>query len=344
MISDPRDVYYLTGLLPSPLPVLLYLKTDGDSCLIGPGDEGEAAVETRVAYEPHTLYTLNPDPVTRLAAVLTRWLDGVGAIDRIGWQAEALPRLLSEVIEQALLPREWIEIDHVLTDLQQCKDPDEIALLRKAVACSLAGYAAAERVIADGANELEVLAAAQSAAMLEAGEPIHHGGDYRCGAFGGPARFRLIEAGELYIIDAQTTYRGYWSDLARTYAVGEPTALQRSVYEHLAGVLAAVPAHVQVGGSCTAFWYWLDARIREHPALADTGLIHHGGHGVGTRGHEAPDINRDRDGLFQVGNVFSCEPGGYLPELCAGIRLENTFLITEQGVENLSPYPLKLKT
>jgi Xaa-Pro dipeptidase len=311
VISDPRDVYYLTGFLPSPLPVLLYLKTDGDSCLLGPSEEGDAAVETRVAYEPHTLSTLNPDPVARLAAVLIRWLDGVGAIDRVGWQAEALPRLLGVAIEHALLPREWIEIDQILIDLQQCKDPDEIALLRKAIACSLAGYAASERVIAAGANELEALTAAQRAATLEAGEPVYHGGDYRCAAVGGPARFRLIEAGELYIVDAQTTYRGYWSDLARTYAVGKPTDLQRSVHEHLAGVLAAVPAHVQIGGSCSTFWRWLDARIREHPALADSGLVHHGGHGVGLRVHEAPDINRDRGGLFQIGNVFSCEPGGY---------------------------------
>jgi Xaa-Pro aminopeptidase len=188
-----------------------------------------------------------------------------------------------------------------------------------------------------------VLEAVHRAATLRAGEPIHHGGDYRCGAFGGPARFRLIEAGELYIIDAQSTYRGYWSDLARTFAVAEPTDLQASVYEHLAAILNDVPGQVRPGGSATALWHWLDARIREHPHLAGSGLIHHGGHGVGLRGHEAPDLNRDREGTFAVGNVFSCEPGAYSPALRAGIRLENTFLITETGVENLSPYPLALR-
>ena len=58
--------------------------------------------------------------------------------------------------------------------------------------------------------------------------------------------------------------------------------------------------------------------------------------------HEAPDLNRDRDATFEVGDVFSCEPGAYSNDLRVGIRLENTFLVTEDGVENLSEYPLEI--
>jgi Xaa-Pro dipeptidase len=55
-----------------------------------------------------------------------------------------------------------------------------------------------------------------------------------------------------------------------------------------------------------------------------------------------PDLNRDREGIFEVGNVFSCEPGAYNDELNCGLRLENTFHITESGVENLSEYPIEI--
>jgi Xaa-Pro aminopeptidase len=115
-----------------------------------------------------------------------------------------------------------------------------------------------------------------------------------------------------------------------------------SVYEHLAGILEEVPGLVRPGGSATALWNTIDARIREHAHLADIGLIHHGGHGVGLRPHEAPDINRDRDAIFEVGDVFSCEPGAYSNDLRSGIRLENTFVIRPSGVETLSEYPLNL--
>jgi Xaa-Pro aminopeptidase len=342
VISDARDVYYFTGVLPSQFPTLLYLPTEGDGFMIGHHEEGEAAIPRRLAYEYNKLYTLNPDPMACLAGVLERHAGGLPRVGRLGWQAEALPKALADIIAGAVRPDAWTPIDAILVELQQRKDPDEIALLRKANQCNLAAYAAAEAAIKAGVNELEVLAAAQQAALLEAGEPVQVGGDYRAGAFGGPARSRPIEDGELYIIDSGLSYRGYWTDLARTFAVGEPSALQRSVYEHVAGVLNEIPNQLKPGGDGTALWRWIDARLREHPHLADKGLVTHGGHGIGTRVHEMPDINRDRGGAFAAGNVVTCEPGGYSPELRAGIRLENAFLITEDGVENLSPYPLTL--
>ncbi|HIG18909.1 MAG TPA: M24 family metallopeptidase, partial [Candidatus Handelsmanbacteria bacterium] len=53
----------------------------------------------------------------------------------------------------------------------------------------------------------------------------------------------------------------------------------------------------------------MDAYIREHPALANAGLGHHGGHTIGLRAHQMPDVNATRGGIFQVGNVVSIEPG-----------------------------------
>ncbi|MCC6628705.1 MAG: aminopeptidase P family protein [Chloroflexi bacterium] len=341
IISDPRDVYYLTGLLPDTFPLALYL-TAGDSLLVGPTDEGPALVDERLTYPTNTLYTLNPDPVTCLAAVLEPRLSGRTAPRRLGWQTEALPHALGEVVARTLAPDAWQPIDGLLVAQQQRKEPDEVALLRAVNRVNLAAYTAAEATIAPGVNELEVLSAAQRAATLAAGEVVRLGGDYRSAAFGGPARDRTIGAGELYIIDSGVSYRGYWSDLARTFAVGEPSDIQRSVYAHVAEVLASVEQQLRPGVDGADVWRWLDGRLREHPYLRASGLVTHGGHGIGVHVHEMPDINRDRGGLLQAGCVVTCEPGGYGPELNAGIRLENAFLITDTGVENLSPYPLTL--
>ena len=178
--------------------------------------------------------------------------------------------------------------------------------------------------------------------MHTAGAVMHHGGDYQIGQLGGTARDRIVPEGELYIIDGHTDFQGYWSDLCRTFVVGEPTDLQASVCEHIAAILEDVPNMIKPGGKGTELWAWLDTRIREHPHLVDIGLIHHAGHGVGLRPHESPDLSRDREGVFEVGNVFSVEPGAYSEALNGGLRLENTFLLTEDGVENLSEYPLNL--
>ena len=347
IITDVRDIYYFTGLLLSAypafyFPALLYLETDGGAWLAASTGDGDAAVDERVVYDSHVLYTMNPDPMRLLNAVVAQKLRDSRGITRLGWQCESLPKLLADTVANAL-DSTWIGIDDLLIAQQKKKDADEIALLQKAIDISLCAYDRVQTAIAPGVNELDVLAAGQRAALRAAGEVIHHGGDYQCGQLGGPARDRAIQDGELYIIDAQTTYRGYWSDLCRTFAVGDPTDLQASVYDHLKAILADIPNLVKPGSRGTALWQTLDARIREHPHLSDIGLIHHAGHGVGLRAHEPPDLNRDREGILEIGTVFSCEPGAYSPALNGGIRLENTFLVTETGVENLTDYPTVLK-
>ena len=347
IIADHRDIYYLTGLLLSAYPAfyfpsLLYLETDGRSWLAAPTDEGDAVVDERVVYPSHVLYTMNPDPMRLLNAVVAQKLRGCRGVSRLGWQQEAMPKLLADTVAD-VLDSAWIGIDDLLMAQQIKKDADEVALLQKAIDINLCAYDRVQTAIAPGANELDVLTAGQQVALQSAGEVIHHGGDYQCGQLGGPARDRAIQDGELYIIDAQTTYRGYWSDLCRTFAVGAPTDLQASVYDHLKAILEDVSNLVKPGGRGTALWQAIDARIREHPHLSDIGLIHHAGHGVGIRAHEPPDLNRDREGIFEIGTVFSCEPGAYSQALNGGIRLENTFLVTENGVQNLTDYPMVLK-
>jgi Xaa-Pro aminopeptidase len=347
LVSSPRDIYYLTGLLTEnvtyPFPSLLYLGTTGASWLATWAAEGEALVDERLTYDFHVMYTMNPDAIARLTALIAGKVGALRGVTRLEFQAESLPFAVGRAVEQAASPREWLPIDATLADLQKRKDADEVVCLRAAIGAVLAGYDRAQQVIAAGVNELDVFAQCQQAAQQHSRRVHYYGGDFQCGSFGGVARDRRIEGGELYIIDAQADVDGYWSDMARTWSVAEPTALQQSVYDHLAGVLRAVPEMARAGRSCTEFWRELDQRIAAHPHLAASGLVHHGGHGVGLRVHEAPDLNRDRDDVFEVGNVFSCEPGGYSDELRHGVRVENTFLITEQGVENLSEYPLTLQ-
>lgn len=342
LISDPLDIYYLTGLLLERFPALLYMETEDSCWLVSNTMDGEALVDQRDQYDAALMATMNPDPMRLLAYVVARKASGRRAVHRLGWQAESLPKLIADVIGSAAPPDQWVAIDDDLAELQRVKEPDEIDVMRGAIACSLAAYDAARAAITPGVSELAVLEAGHRAATLHAGETIFHSGDYQAGQMGGFARDRAIQAGELYIIDAWSIYHGYWSDLCRTFAVGEPTALQREIYDHVAGILTEVPSKLQPGGRGTELWAWIDRRLREHPHLRETGLIHHAGHSIGLRAHQMPDLNRDREGLLQVGNVVCVEPGAYSAELRGGVRLENTFVITETGAELLSDYPLSL--
>ncbi len=349
VLTDYRDVYYFTGiLLPDKFPggrfpVYMLIETHGNCWLVGDTCVESACVGECFAYEWNKLGTNTPDLMHQLNGVVEARLRGRPSVRRLGWQAESMSHLLRATTEHALRPDDWIAVDGLLEQMQRRKDPDEVDVIRRCVQVSLAGYTAARAAIAPGATELDVLAAGQRGAMREAGQRVYHDGDYRCGVFNGPARPRAIEADEIYIIDAQTYYEGYWSDLSRAFSVGgEPTRLQQSIFDHIAAVQRDVPGLLKPGVDGRQVWQALDRMIREHPALAETGLWHHGGHGIGLHLHEMPDINRDRGGLLEVGNVVSVEPGGYADAARYGARIENMYLITEDEAENLSEYPVQL--
>ena len=69
---------------------------------------------------------------------------------------------------------------------------------------------------------------------------------------------------------------------------------------------------------------------------------HHLGHGIGLFPHEAPHLNPNWNDTLEEGDVFTAEPGLYAPELHAGMRIENDYLVTADGVELLTPFPSEL--
>jgi Xaa-Pro aminopeptidase len=343
LITDVRDIYYFTGtLLPSDLPAALLLEQDGKVHCIAPTEMEVTGTDHCLPYEWQYRGTRHPDPTLRMlhefnAAVKTKgWR-------RVGMQSASLPqymhRSLTEVTAAELLP-----IDESLAALQRRKDADELEVIRASIAANLAAYDAVGQAIHSGANELDILAAGRRGAMLQAGEKLFHDGDYQCGAYNGPARNRTIKRGELYIVDAWTCYRGYWCDMSRTFVVGAPaTEIQQSLFDHIHWVLHEAAQLLRPGTDGAIVYRAMDEMIRQFPRLADRGLIHHGGHAIGLRIHEMPDVNLDRGGQLEAGNIVCLEPGGYFPDACFGVRLENMFLVTSDGGENLCPGDIKLR-
>lgn len=342
VITDVRDVYYFTGtLLPNDLPALLLVDAEAQTRLIGPAEFEATGVDQQLLYEWNYRGTRHPDIPRRLVALLG---DQPGELQgkRLGVQSLSLLEPVREVLASAA-SRELAPLDEPLAAMQRRKDADEIELIRGSIRANMGAYQAVAQAVHPGANELDVLAAGWTGAMRTAGEKVFHDGDYQCGQYNGPARDRQVEAGELYIVDAWTCYRGYWSDMSRTFVVGGPaTDVQQSLFAHIRWVQSEVPRLLRPGVDGREVYRSLDEMIRQHPPLADAGLIHHGGHAIGLRVHELPDINLGRGGRLETGNVICIEPGGYFAAARHGVRLENMYLITETGCEDLCPGEVRL--
>ncbi|HMP04776.1 MAG TPA: Xaa-Pro peptidase family protein [Lacipirellulaceae bacterium] len=342
LVTDPRDIYYFTAqLIPADLPVALVVESSGLATLVAPEGFAAEAPLVSVEYGWNQRGTRNPDNAATMAARLREVLQPL-ARGVMGIQLESPAAIVAQMLASTL-PTRTFPMDSLLAEMQRCKDADEIAVIRESIRANLGAYESVRQAIAPGVTELDVLAAGYRGAMQAVGEKVWHDGDYRSGEYNGPARDRRLEAGELYIVDAWTCHRGYWSDMSRTFVVGaEPTAIQRELFDHIRWVHQQASLILRPGVDGRDVYRELDGLIRRHPPLAAEGLIHHGGHAIGLRIHEMPDLNRDRGGRLEPGQILCVEPGGYFPAARMGVRLENMYAITADGCEDSCPGEIEL--
>jgi Xaa-Pro aminopeptidase len=144
----------------------------------------------------------------------------------------------------------------------------------------------------------------------------------------------------LFILDVGPAYRGYYADNCRTMCVGgRPSDAQLAAWDAIVGALQYVARTVRPGVRCRELFHSVKAQL---DAVRPGGFFHHLGHGMGLFPHEAPHLNPHWDDVFEEGDVFTAEPGLYGDDLRAGIRLEENYVVTADGVEKLTSYPLEL--
>jgi Xaa-Pro aminopeptidase len=147
----------------------------------------------------------------------------------------------------------------------------------------------------------------------------------------GPAK---LEAGQPVLVDMGACLGGYMSDMTRMAHFGPPprrfAELYGAVLEAQQAALEAVRAGVPARR--------VDAAARK--ALKGRGLdryfTHSTGHGVGLEIHEGPRLGARSEEMLEAGMVVTVEPGIYLAGQ-AGIRIEDTVLVTQAGAEILTP-------
>ncbi len=343
IVTRPENVQYLTGFRPHHLMnAMVALDADGTCTLVAPNQEpDQAEVDRCLTYEAQKLCTLRQDQALAAAAKLEGSFGRFSQPGSIAVDFAAHDSLVRNALELKR-DKSVTDVEPDLLRLRRKKDPDELAMIRHAIECTEAMYARAREIIEPGVSELRVFNELQAAAVETAGEMLlATGNDYQCASPGGPPRKdAAAKDGDLYILDLGPCYRGYFADNCRTFAVNrKPTDAQQSAWEAIVGVLDVVEKTVKPGVSAKQLFY--DAR-EKLDAWKKGAFFHHLGHGIGLYPHEAPHLNSHWDDGFQEGDVFTAEPGLYSEELQAGIRLEQDYLVTADGVERLTRFALEL--
>ncbi len=138
-----------------------------------------------------------------------------------------------------------------------------------------------------------------------------------------PKSNRILQAGELYLVDSGAQYLDGTTDITRTIAIGSPTAEMRDRFTRvMQGHIALATARFPAGTTGSQ----LDALARLPLWRAGFDYDHGTGHGVGAylSVHEGPHrISKLPNTVaLRPGMVVSNEPGYYKTN-AYGIRLEN---------------------
>jgi Xaa-Pro aminopeptidase len=144
---------------------------------------------------------------------------------------------------------------------------------------------------------------------------------------------------------------GCYSDMTRTYVVGEPSGelkewhalVKRALETSTAGVKPGVNGSALFKQVCDQFQQaGYKTQLNKQPGeVLEDGFFHSLGHGVGLEVHELPYMGRNGHDLVP-GDVITIEPGLYRSGY-GGVRLEDIVLVTQDGHEVLTDYPYDLQ-
>lgn len=229
----------------------------------------------------------------------------------------------------------------VLAPLRARKDEDELAAIHKASEIADGVVFKLRCFIKPGMKERDVARAIPDFFDELGAESVSFDPIVAAGSNGSMPHYggnqRVIEENDVILLDLGGRYKGYCSDMTRTLFLGEPTAEQAEIYEVVRLAQAAGEAAVKPGATGED----VDRAARRVIIEAGYGkyFFNRVGHGVGIAVHELPYIIEGNKKLLEPGNVFSIEPGVYLPGKF-GVRIENLATVRPDGMgEALNKFP-----
>ncbi len=153
----------------------------------------------------------------------------------------------------------------------------------------------------------------------------------------GDATDKTIEKGDSIILDLQPRKEGVCCDVTRTFFVGPPSAEQVKVYQAVKFALLTTEKILKPGVKANEIYYSMKNALKPY----DDAFVHHAGHKVGFRSVQQPQFLPEKNQRLKIGDVVALEPGVYIKDKF-GVRLENNYLITNEGCVNLFDYPLEI--
>lgn len=289
------------------------------------------------AFEADTLYLGHNEHIKRLTSEMNTRQDRM-----IHWCKQKYP--LHQYERAAKITRE----------LRPVKSEEEIDLIKKAVSISVKGFNGLLKAVKPGIKEYELEAELAYQYIKNGGnrhafKPIIASGKNACSLHYN-TNDSVCQDGEMILVDFGVCYANYNSDITRCIPVnGKFSARQKEVYESVLHCLKEGSKFLKPGVLSKEYELKMASLIEaelvklklitlediasqdpQNPAYKKY-FMHGTAHHLGLDVHDVGLYSKP----FEKGMVLTCEPGIYIREEGIGCRLENDYLLTENGNINL---------
>jgi Xaa-Pro aminopeptidase len=367
--SLPMNVLLLSGYWPVVGASVAIASADGRIILLAPKDEEQLArsgwADRVNIFRPGSL-----DQVITTAEAIAIPLRAVAAsfsqsAARIGYEAlettepvtysamhlygGSMPALLRDAFPKSTL----VSADEMLSDLRARKTGFEIGRIRLACEMAARAFLQGSQEVRVGKSEVEAANAfcgPLGTSLADFPDVERAGGFAWCmsgansalaaGAYA-RSRCRRMEHGDLALVHCNSYADGYWTDITRTYTVGDRNEQQRRIYDAVFAAREAAFARIAPGALAAD----LDTAARE--VLRERGFgpeFKHGtGHGVGfgaISSGDKPLVHPKSTDVLESGMVFNVEPAVYVDGY-GGVRHCDMVAVTDDGYELLTPFQCK---
>jgi Xaa-Pro dipeptidase len=334
------DMNYLSGLDFHLMerPVILILPQEGSPVMVLPELENAKMEDLPYPIRPF-FYNENPDSWTDIFQAA---LQEAGAQKgKMGVIPRRLRLLELNYIQAAAPDLELVSAQDLISQMRMIKDSKEVEKMQEAVRIAECSLAAILSSIKPGLREKD-LASRLVGRLLQQGSdpelpffPIVSFGENSANPHAAPGD-RILQEGDLVLIDWGAAYHGYYSDITRVFALGDLHPELEKIAQFVREANLAARAAVKPGVPASE----IDRAARQVISKAGYGefFTHRTGHGLGREAHEEPYISQFDETVLEPGMTFTIEPGIYLPNR-GGVRIEDDIQVTEDGGRSLTNQP-----
>lgn len=370
--SLPANILLLSGYWPVVGTALAVATADGQVAVLAPEDERVLAelgwAKTVRTYQPGALTHLTGGPAEAVREPLASLFRDLGvargpvgyedgdAYEPASYAAMYIYGAAMTAVLHVAMPNVALRpAGPALIPLRSRLTVDEVGQVR--LACAIAGHAfvAGAQHLQPGRHEFAV-ASAFAAPLSAAGlvrEDVERAGGYTyCmsgpnSALAGGAyartRARELQGGDFVLVHCNSYVDGYWTDITRTYCLGEPDERQRAMYDAVFAARAAALATICPGVSAAA----VDKAARDVLNARGFGkdFTHGIGHNVGFSAISMqfpPRLHPASPDHLAIGMTFNIEPAIYIKGY-GGLRHCDVVTVTMEGAAVLTPFQLGLE-